>query len=242
MALQFARPTVSKTGAAGSSKTLEQMTQDVNAANKEREKEIRGIMDEIIQMYQPGGAYGAGTEAMLNRQKQKDIASATGSLVSSGLFGTTLTAGLPKKWEEEIGVPSRMKLEDVRYGALTSALQAKAQFIENIQNEFPDYGMLSQLYAQGAATPTFSTSGSTFGKGVGPGASGIYSGPSVQTNEMVNPIVNTTKKAKSETYTPPQMSTGYYYGSTPNITYANADESNPRKDYLDEYYGSFYGD
>jgi hypothetical protein len=231
MALQFSK--------SSSPKTLEQMTQDVNKANKERETEIRGIMDDIIKMYQPGGAYGAGTEAELNRQKQKDVASATGSLVSSGLFGTTLTAGLPKKWEEEIGIPARMKLEDVRYGALTSALQAKAQFIENIQNEFPDYGMLSQLYAQGASAPTFSTSGSTFGKGVGPGASGISNVPSVQNNSMVNPVVNTTKQTSPTipSSTPVSFSYGGY--STPEQYTAAQEESNPRGKYLDEYYGSF---
>ena len=111
-----------------------------------RETEVRGLLDEIIQMYGPEGKYGQGTLAMLEQQKQRDVASASQALVSSGLSNTTMPAGLAKKWESEVGMPSRMKLEDVRYGHLAQAIGAKAQFVSDIEDENLDYRMLSELY------------------------------------------------------------------------------------------------
>lgn len=132
----------------GSTSTLGQMTEETKAANKKRETEIRKILDDVIGMYQPGGQFGKGTEAMLESQKKKDISSATQSLVSSGLYGSTMTAGLPSKWESEVGMPARAKLEDIRYGALTESMRQKAGFVERIEDMYPDYGMFAQLYAQ----------------------------------------------------------------------------------------------
>jgi hypothetical protein len=125
-----------------------------NKQTAAREKEVRGILDEIIAMYGPGGSYGQGTLAMLERQKEKDVASATQSLVSSGLYGTTQAAGVGKKWEEEIGMPTRAKLEDVRYGALAQAKTAKAQMVTDISQQPIDYGMLAQLTQTAASTPS----------------------------------------------------------------------------------------
>lgn len=123
------------------------------AAVKKRETEARGLYDEIIGMYQPGGAYGKGTEAMLERQKTKSIAQAQQGLVSSGLFGTTMTAGLPKKFEEEVGMPTRSKLEDLRYGALSQALTGKAGFLERIEDMPLDTGLIAQLTKQASSAP-----------------------------------------------------------------------------------------
>lgn len=139
-------------------KTISQLENEAKKRTEAQEKEIRGLLDQIIQMYQPGGSFGKGTEAMLTRQKEKDLASATQSLVSSGLFGTTMAAGLPKKWEEEVGMPSRLKLEDVRYGALSEALGQKASFVQSIENAYPDYGMIAQLQSKansGASMPFY---------------------------------------------------------------------------------------
>ena len=111
-----------------------------------RETEVRGLLDEIIQMYGPEGKYGQGTLAMLEQQKKRDVAAASQALVSSGLSNTTMPAGLAKKWESEVGMPSRMKLEDVRYGHLAQAIGAKAQFITDIEDENLDYRLLSELY------------------------------------------------------------------------------------------------
>ena len=119
-----------------------------------REKEARKILDDIIKVYSPGGAYGQGTEAMLGRQKTKDLASASQSLVSSGLSNTTQAAGLGKKWEEEVGMPTRAKLEDVRYGALTSAMGQKVGFLSSIEDEMLNYQLMAELQKTASSAPT----------------------------------------------------------------------------------------
>ncbi|KKL18495.1 hypothetical protein LCGC14_2474940, partial [marine sediment metagenome] len=84
-----------------------------NLANQKRYEEAIALYSDIVEQYKPGGAFGTGFEAQLERQKTKTVAGQTQSLVSSGLYGTTQTAGLGKKWEEEVGAPARLKLEDL---------------------------------------------------------------------------------------------------------------------------------
>lgn len=122
---------------------INQMEASREAKTTAQEKSVMNLYDQIIGMY--GSDYGAGELAMLERQKTKDLASAQQSLVSSGLYGTTMTAGLGKKWEEEIGVPSRLKLEDVRKSALSSAYGAKAAAIQGIEYEPVDYNTIATL-------------------------------------------------------------------------------------------------
>jgi hypothetical protein len=137
-----------------------------NEAAFEREQEIRALFDEIIGTYAPGGSFGAGTEAMINRQKSQDLAKSTQSLISSGLYGSTMTAGLGTAWEESVGMPSRMKLEDLRTQRYTDALTGKAGFIEGIQDESPSFETIANLTAQASSAPEPSLSdwlGQTFG-------------------------------------------------------------------------------
>jgi len=166
----------------GNAAPLEKMTKETNEANKQRENEIRSMFDQLLGMYKPGGGFGAGTEAILERQKQKDLSSAVASSVSSGMFNTTLPAGFGKQWEEEIGMPSRLKLEDMRYGAYSGVLSDKIKFIQDIENMFPDYGMLAPMITQSNVIPSGNMGlnafgerlGTSFGKGVGPKSSGIF--------------------------------------------------------------------
>jgi len=128
-------------------------TEQARQANLKREQEIRGLLDKVIDVYSPGGEFGKATEAMLARQKQQYLGRATQGLISSGLYGSTLTAGMPKRFEEEIGMPTRAKLEDIRLGQYTSALGQKAGFVERIEDVGPDLGLLAQLQAQASAKP-----------------------------------------------------------------------------------------
>lgn len=121
------------------------------SAETNYEDTINNIYESLASMYSEGGSYGAGTEAMLERQKTKDVASATQGLISSGLYGTTTTSGLSKKWEEEIGVPSRLKLEDMRTDKYTGVMSQYAQYLQNI------YQQLANLTAQSGGKSTSRT-------------------------------------------------------------------------------------
>ncbi len=95
-------------------------------------EEITELLDKIIARYKPGGEFGKAELALLERAKTKSLASTAQGLVSAGLAGTTAGVGAGRKWEEEIGMPSRLRLEDIRTERLTQAMGAKAGYIERV--------------------------------------------------------------------------------------------------------------
>ena len=102
----------------------------------------------MVGMYAPGGGFGAGYEAQLERTKTRDVASGTQQLISSGLYGSTTAAGLGKAWEEDVGAPARLRLEDLRKQKYADVLSQKASFVERIQDLYPDYGLIAGLQSQ----------------------------------------------------------------------------------------------
>lgn len=92
--------------------------------------EITELLDQIIQRYKPGGEFGKAELSLLERAKTKSLASVSQGLVSAGLAGTTAGVGAGRKWEEEIGMPARLGLEDIRTQRLVEAMGAKAGFAE----------------------------------------------------------------------------------------------------------------
>lgn len=120
-----------------------------NIATKRREEEIRTILDEVIGMYRAGGGFGQGIESQLERERTKTMATGGQALISSGLYGTTQLAGLSGRFAEEVAMPARMKLEDLRAERLSQALGQKAGFVERIQNTQPDYALLASLLSKG---------------------------------------------------------------------------------------------
>ena len=85
--------------------------------------------EKAIAQYAPGGGFGKGVEAGLERGRVKSIASGTQAMVSAGLAGTSVPAGLGKKYEEEVAAPTRAGVESERAQRLSSlyATQAGAE-------------------------------------------------------------------------------------------------------------------
>ena len=136
---------------------FQQQQEGARLANEQRYQEAMELYGQIIEQYEPGGAFGAGYEAQLERTKTRDVAASQQALISGGLFGTSVTAGLPKKWEEEVGQPARLKLEDVRMGRYTEAVGAKAGLIERREDVGPDYATIAQLSMAAANRPAMVT-------------------------------------------------------------------------------------
>jgi len=88
-------------------------------------------MQKAIAHYQPGGGFGKGTEAALERGRKKAVTSGAQSLVSAGLGGTTMGAGLGKKYEEEVAAPMRARVEETRAEAISGLEMAKARIIQS---------------------------------------------------------------------------------------------------------------
>jgi len=98
---------------------------------------ITSLYDSMAAQYQPGGTYLKGIEEQLKRRKTGAMASGMQSLVSSGMAGTTQAAGLGKKFEEEVGVPTMAAAETDRIGKLTGAMMGKANFMQQLLGETP---------------------------------------------------------------------------------------------------------
>lgn len=95
--------------------------------------DIIALLDQIIERYRPGGEFGKPEEALLKREKEKSLAETQQGMVTAGMAGTTAGVGAGRRWEEEVGMPARLKLEDIRTGRLTEAMGAKAGYMERAE-------------------------------------------------------------------------------------------------------------
>jgi len=76
--------------------------------------------------YAPGGGFGKGVEAGIERGRVKAMASGMQGLVGAGLAGTTMAGTLGKKYEEEVAAPTRLGVEERRAQALSGIEMAQA--------------------------------------------------------------------------------------------------------------------
>ena len=135
-----------------------QIQQDqANAANEERYQEGLGIYDDIIAQYSPGGSFGAGIDAQIEKGANKAVAQGTQQLISSGLYGTTTAANLRKKYEEDVAGAQRLQAEDVKSDRLAQARTQKAGFVERREDVGPDARTIASLAQTAANRPRVST-------------------------------------------------------------------------------------
>jgi len=150
---------------------IEQEYMSAKRANELRYAQAMQIYDEIIRRYQPGGTFGQAALGQLEKQKVRDVGRETQQMISSGLYGTTTTAGLPGKWEAEVGAPTRLRLEDIMMERLSQAQIGKAGFIERREDVYPDVGAYAEQTAVDA--PTFTR---TYEEGPSPWEAGFMGG------------------------------------------------------------------
>ena len=118
-------------------------------------------LEEAIAMFQPGGGYGKGLETGLERGKKKAVAGGMQSMVSAGLAGTTMPAGLGTQYEEEVAAPARASLEESRMSQLASLYSQKSNMMSS------SFGNLQQLLSQ------FMNRGRTGGTPSAPSGAGL---------------------------------------------------------------------
>jgi len=134
---------------------LQRQQDKARKANEARLGEAKGLYQRAIERYGEGGTFGRGVEAQIERGREQSIAQGSQALASSGLFNTTIRAGLGKKYEEEVGQPARLKLEDLRMGRLTEAERGLAGLVERVEDVGPDQGLVAQLMSQASSKPSF---------------------------------------------------------------------------------------
>lgn len=138
-----------------------QQEEEAKLANLSRQQQIEAIWDEVIKRYQPGGTFQTEAFRQLGVQKEQDVmreyGSRTQDMISRGLFGTSVAPSqgeIGRKWERDVGAPSRLKLEDLMMQRLSTAQSEKAGFLERIENDYPDYNSIAQLMAQASSAPS----------------------------------------------------------------------------------------
>ena len=120
---------------------------EAKAANEARYKQGMGMWGDIAGLYAPGGEFGKGAEAKYERGRTRNLAEGQQQLISSGLSGTTIAAGLPKKYEEEDGTPFKLQLQDLQTSRYADALKGKAGFLERRTDAYPDMSGMLRLFA-----------------------------------------------------------------------------------------------
>lgn len=131
---------------------FQQQEESAKAANIQRYEQAMAIYDEIISRYRPGGEFGAAALGQLEARKVTDVGRETQQLISSGLYGTTTMGATGRRWEEAVGAPERLRLEDIQMQRLSEAQVGKAGFIERREDIGPDPGLIAQLAMQAGQT------------------------------------------------------------------------------------------
>lgn len=107
---------------------------------------------EAIAQYEPGGGFGKGVEAGLERGRTKALASGMQSMVSAGLAGTTAAAGIGKKYEEEVAAPTRAGVESERAQRISQLKAALATAEQRGYETAEDRALRSELTRLQAST------------------------------------------------------------------------------------------
>ena len=130
------------------SELLDRMYSDIQAGQTQKEKMFGksiASLESYADMFRAGGAYGEGVEAMIGRGKKRAVAGGMQSLVSAGLAGTTRPMQLEQTYEEEIGMPTRMRAEDVRTERLGGILGSLGQMYASYDPGVGDMGEVGRL-------------------------------------------------------------------------------------------------
>lgn len=195
-------------------------------ANEMRYAQAMSIYDEIIKRYQPGGTFGQAALGQLEKQKVRDVGAETQQMISSGLYGTTTTAGLPGKWEAEVGAPARLRLEDIMMERLSQAQIGKAGFIERREDVYPAVGAAAGYAQQEAAARPTSTWGqykplsqfmSEFDVRNRGGVSGSMPVPTTTPTTPTTTMPSTYGQAQAETPTQQQVGMTGGMGTLPGM-------------------------
>jgi len=91
----------------------------------------RGLYQQALDLYKPGGSYLKGIQAMLERLGTKSQASGFQNLARAGLGNTSMIGGLANRFAEETAAPQLAGAESQRNQSMADILMQMAQFEGN---------------------------------------------------------------------------------------------------------------
>ena len=119
-----------------------QASERARQSNIARQRRIETMYGEMMKSVGPGEAFEKRGKAEIETARTKGVGQEMQQMISSGMYGTTTAAGIPRRWEAEVGAPARLRLEDIMQQRQLGIKQQMAGFLERIQEPYPDYGML----------------------------------------------------------------------------------------------------
>lgn len=123
-------------------------------ANIARQVRIEKMYSEMMGMVGPGGAFEKAGLGEIERARTRGVGGEMQQMISSGMYGTTTAAGVPRQWEAEVGAPARLRLEDIMTQRQLGVKQQMAGFLERIQEPYPDYALMASLMPAAEKTVT----------------------------------------------------------------------------------------
>lgn len=181
----------------------------------------KSAWETAIAQYAPGGGFGKGVEAGLERGRVKAIASGTQSMVSAGLAGTSMPAGLGKKYEEEVAAPARGRVESQRAQAIASLQAGYAQAQQGTSESAANRGLQERLAQLSSQTQLQTAPIPSWGGGGSGGRSGGSSTiPAYSYGASRTPDVKRYSSSRGPTTSVPpstggRISSAYNVGGTP---------------------------
>lgn len=114
------------------------------AENLKKYEQAMALAEKGVARFQPGGAFEKAGLAQIEAAKVKGVGAETQKLVSAGLYGSTMGAGVERAWEEDVGAKARLTLESILQEKLTGAERFKTGVIERREDPYPNYAALMQ--------------------------------------------------------------------------------------------------
>ena len=121
------------------------MEEEAKKKNLAREKEIRKLYANMLNsLTGSNNSLRASGLADIETESARLVGSETQQMISSGLYGTTTAGAIPRKVATGFTQPSRLKLEDLISSRKRELQLGLAEFVERIENPYPDYNSLMQ--------------------------------------------------------------------------------------------------
>lgn len=155
----------------GRAKSLLDLAQQANAEararNARREAEIRSLYKQNLESFAPEGALAQAGERAVERTYSQDLS----RMLGAGLYSTTAVESVAGAARRQ----GRLTLESMLEEGRGRARSAYADFIERIEDEYPDLGAVERGYAAQTSMPS-RTSGTSPSNRSGWSISGMYGG------------------------------------------------------------------
>lgn len=162
------------------------------AANEARYAQGMGIHEQLVGDFGQGGTLQTAMMGQYQRQKERDLASQKQHMIGSGLMNTTIAAGMPAAYEEQVGTPYKMQMADLMAQRQAGAMQGQAGFIERREDTPPSPELMASLVQTASARPEDVT-----------GATAADGTPTTSTEIAAGGVPSMADVASQHAFTPP---------------------------------------